>query len=258
MKKIIEAIKDFWKYTINYKYQDLMYKYVRVPKYKLQLMFKYFKEDYVCWDICNSSIEILFAQYIHFFETQEENLKPWLEDGKWQEHKHSENWEGTPVGEGSGLKYKDMLEIYMYIKYIRQENEKNHADLMHTLLSEKNYKTWWKDTDEIYKGEKCVQHCSERLSNFKIEYNYSENKVTDEHIYSLVGISTPAVIKHFNINLDKYLFVDNLTINITQLETTSDEYKEDFNALYKIEEELIELDNKYAKKIIDIRMYLWY
>ncbi len=252
MKKIIEAVQDFFKYTISRRYNDFMYTYYRVPKYKLRLMFKYLKDvDVMPWD-CVNVHELVFANFVMFFSECHEHLTPWLEDGKWQEHKHSENWEGTPEGEGSGLKYKDMLEIYMYIKYIRHENEKLKDDLLHLLLCKENYKTWWSDCDEVYDGEKCVKHESQRLANFKVDWNYSKCCMTDEIIYAGLAIG-----EGYDSKIPE-LYADNLTINTTQLETTSDEYREDFDILYKIERELVELDNKYAKKILDIREYLWW
>ena len=132
-------------------YNYIIYPFFKKPYYAYKLM----KDvEFYPWDLVNSSVDILFIQYQQFFENNEEELKPWLEDGKWQEHKHSENWEGTKKGSGSGLTYKDMLEIYMYIKYIRHENEKKKDDLLHLLLSDENYKTWWEDCDEVYDGSK--------------------------------------------------------------------------------------------------------
>ena len=258
MKKLIETIHDFWKYTIGYKYNDLMYIYWRVPKFKLKLMFHYLKDsEIMSWDMVNCH-ELIFGMYIMFFEENEEHLKPWLEDGKWQEHKHSENWEGTPKGEGSGLKYKEMLEIYIYIKFIRNENEKICADLLHALFSDENYKTWWEDSDEVYNGEKCSKHCNERLKNFKIEYKFSKNSVLDSMIYSLEKLSQTSakklIYKKHNL---KELCADNLKIKITELKTVSSKYNKDFDTLHEIEEAIIEKDNVYAKRILEIRGYLW-
>jgi hypothetical protein len=122
LSKIITAIKEFdgFRYPWNkYGWGTFVYTYWRVPRYKLKLMFYYLRNvDITSWD-CVNCHELTFGLYTMFFEECHEHLTPWLEDGKWQEHKHSENWDGTPEGEGSGLKYRDMLEIYLYIKYIR-------------------------------------------------------------------------------------------------------------------------------------------
>ena len=268
VKKLITAIKEFngFRYPWNkYGWDTLVYTYFRVPKFKLKLMFKYLKDvEIMSWDMVNCQ-ELIFGMYTMFFEENEEHLKPWLEDGKWQEHKHSENWEGCK-GKGSGVKYRDMLEIYMYIKYIRKENEKKKEDLLHLLLSDENYKTWWEDCDEVYDGEKCYLHKHNRLTNFKIDYKYSKNRITDKGIYeSLQNMTVTAkTITGYKLkNPSSYmemsttLFADNLDINITKLKTTSDKYNKDFDVLYKIENELIELDNEYANKILKIRSYLW-
>lgn len=254
IRELIQAIKEFdgFRYPWNkYGWSELVYTYWRVPKYKLKLMFKYLKDvDIVSWD-CVSCHELLYAQFMMFFEDCHEHLTPWLEDGKWQEHKHSENWEGTPIGEGSGLKYRDMLEVYIYIKYIRHENEKKFNDLQHLLLCDENYRTWWEDTDETYNGEKCVKHNSNRLANFSVKWGYSDNNVDDEEIYNFVKFNMFPRIHHNT-------FKDNLEIRTEKLSTVSDEYNDDFDALYKIERELVELDNKYATWIIKNREYLWW
>jgi hypothetical protein len=261
IKKIIEAIKEFngFKYPWNkYGFWDkIQYPFFKKPYWIFKLMKNV---EFYPWDLVNSSIDILFMQYQQFFEKNEEHLKPWLEEGKWQEHKHSENWEGTPKGKGSGLKYRDMLEIYMYIKYIRNENEKKKDELMHLLLCDENYKTWTEDCNEVYDGEKCYLHKHERLANFKVDCTYSKNKITDKDIYSMIECEE----EYKKLKLDKRmfrdytLFADNLTIKTTKLETVSEKYNKDFNALYKIEQELIDLDDKYATWIIKNRQYLWY
>lgn len=227
-------------------YEYITYPFFKKPFYIYKLMKNV---EFYSWDLVNSSIDILFMQYQQFFETNEEHLMPWLEDGKWQEHKHSENWEGTPEGEGTGLKYRDMLEIYMYIKFIRHENEKKKDDLLHLLLSKENYHSWWEDTDEVYDGEKCSLHKSQRLANFKIGYGFSKSKINDKYVYE--------VISDDNKIFPKNLFADNLEIEIKKLKKINDKWNFDFDALHKIEQELIDLDDKYACKIIKIRQYLW-
>jgi hypothetical protein len=253
LSKIIEAVQDFWEYKIKWNYEEIMYRYWRVPKYKLQLMFKYYKGDYVCWDMVNSSVDILFAQFIQFFEENEEHLQPWLEDDKWQECKHSGNWEGVSDG-GSGVKYKDMLDIYVYVKYIRDANEKTCESLLHTLFSDEANKTWWEDRDEVINGEKCVSLKMQSLKNFVVEWSYTKAKLSDIDICTALN----GVVKTQAQDWNPMLFADNLITDITELETANDEYRADTDALHKIEQELIELDNAYAGKIISIRQYLWW
>jgi hypothetical protein len=188
-----------------------------------------------------------------FFEENEEYLKPWLQDGKWMEHKHSEGWEGVPKGKGTGLKYKDMLEIYMYVKYIRHENKKKEEELLDKLYGEEGHRSWWEDVDEEIDGKKCKEYKGLRLKNYKVKWKYSKSEESNEDIHDIIEEGNSLSERR-----GYPLFADNLLIDITELKTISDEYRKDTDAHTKIDNELTELDNTYAKKIIDIRGYLWW
>lgn len=254
IKEVKEELQDFKRYYIRRPYDAFAYRCWRVPFWKMQLVFKYLDWDIVPWEICESSIEMLFAQYIMFFETQEEHLTPWLQDGVWQEHKHSEGWEYTPKGTGTGLKYKDMLEIYMYVKYTRHENEKKKDELLDLLYGEENHKSWWEDSETVLDGEKCRTFKCQKLKNFKISYKFSKSKVDDKAVYT--WMSDTDIMYRDKMFSD--LYADNILIDVKELPTVSDRYRRDTDIYHKVETAITDKDNEYAKKIIDIRGYLWW
>lgn len=282
-----------WKIFNKYWRTDWVYNHITVPKHKNKLM----KDiDYVNWDITESSIEILFAQFIDFYETwnRYERTRRWhlaerthnirdefkfmgtvfiylfkfvgalfynpaskeyhkvskregiiyklkkVWEYRCKEVKQTEEWNKMPESEQAleifaeytkHLKetkdwsinhynaYLESEEIYRYIKFVRKENEERHEKALNEIYKDNEY--FFSRFESILADEN-TKKFDHKYSTLK----HKDNKATFRYT--------------FNCDLLEVEFVEN-----------------DKPLHFECEQDLYELDTEYAKRILDIRGYLW-
>ncbi len=136
------------------KLRDLIYKYIRLPYYNIRFLQKH-KYPYCPWDVYDSSVEILFAQFRDFYESHYDShfSKEWLETLK-KDYKTYEKWGWDKK---SVKPFKDMYkrdkkalkqlsDIYKYITVSRKQNQQIFEDILSTMFEEaKDPKNTWEE-----------------------------------------------------------------------------------------------------------------
>lgn len=227
MKKLFYKIKDFFD-TLRRKYDDFAFKYIRVPKYWRQLKKRYknvnqneYDNPYVPWDVTDTSVDLLFASFVHFFENYKDKffpvddaLQPYYDEmNRWQ-GKQSKDWL-KHIKERKTV-YEDAYKIYKYITVVRIAN----MQLLDALTEEmfQDFKFNFVDIP----GELHLQEIKDngKDKRFNLEFHFS-----DFH----------------HVIIDK----KTLTNNPRDL------------SIHNLEQAMYEKDSELAKRIIEIRGYMW-
>jgi len=228
MKNKIKQIVDFIKVIIDRIitiYKDFKFEQITKIEHRNELynVFRKISQyGYVRWDIVESTIEFLFAQFICFYERYKKQ--------------YSQEYLQSYIDEYKNKKYSKEIRKDFYEAY---KIRKKQIDAVNNI---------WKYVTEnsAYNREvfdKIIDKCFE---NFSTEYlkTQQENEFGE---YIIKGV------KHYNI---KYSFDKFGKIIIKESKLLTDKESKKDNT-HKLEQAIFDKDSEYAKRIIDIRECLW-